>query len=770
MSTSQIPQFQLSAALHAHEKDVRAVAASSSDTVFSASRDMSVIAWSRISSSEFAVLNRLSGHSHFVNALAVFPPSAEHLNGLVASGSSDKTINVYDASGVGTDPIYSLIGHTDNVCALYVSNDKTTLISGSWDKTVRIWKNFQLSQTLNGHEQAVWSVISFGDQVLSASADKSIKLWRDGQCVHTFKGHTDVVRGLALIPNGAGFLSCANDGTIRRWTLDGECLEELHGHTSFVYAVAVSHAGDFAASVGEDRSLRIWHGGQCVQTIYHPCTSVWCVNTLPNGDIITGGSDGTVRLFSTSKDRAASSDVIEAFNNDVAKFAIPSNQVGDLDKSKIPSSDALLTPGKKDGEVKMVKVGDVVEAHQWVAGESRWEKIGEVVDAVGSGRKQTFAGREYDYVFDVEIGEGVPPLKLPYNANENPYVAAQDFITRNELPQDYLDQVANFITSNVQGVSLGPQSGYSDPFTGAGRYIPGGGGAVTGSGSGGSSANSSAPSAARATNSSALPFGLFQAANLIAINSKLMQFDSELKATNPGVALSEEEATSIEKVVTILQRPSESVFRLNFTQADLRALYKVISTWPTAQRFPGIDLLRLVLPHTTLPMQNPDELARIFKGVVEEGGDGKAVDVNRMLATRAVSNLFATDAGRKFVFDRRFEALGWMKAASKGFEGNKNTAVALATVLFNYGLLTKSSTVDEAFIIECLKVSTDFIGNVNDAEALFRAISALQHLVATEYLKEAAELLDLKTLVRSTAAKSSDSRVKTAASETLNKL
>lgn len=37
------------------------------------------------------------------------------------------------------------------------------------------------------------------------------------------------------------------------------------------------------------------------------------------------------------------------------------------------------------------------------------------MDAVGQGRKQLYQGKEYDYVFDVDIQDGVPPLKLPYN-------------------------------------------------------------------------------------------------------------------------------------------------------------------------------------------------------------------------------------------------------------------------------------------------------------------------------------------------------------------
>jgi phospholipase A-2-activating protein len=61
---------------------------------------------------------------------------------------------------------------------------------------------------------------------------------------------------------------------------------------------------------------------------------------------------------------------------------------------------------------------------QWDNITSSWQKIGEVVDAVGSGRKQLYQGKEYDYVFDVDIQDGVPPLKLPYNATGKSAVTA----------------------------------------------------------------------------------------------------------------------------------------------------------------------------------------------------------------------------------------------------------------------------------------------------------------------------------------------------------
>jgi len=123
--------------------------------------------------------------------------------------------------------------------------------------------------------------------------------------------------------------------------------------------------------------------------------------------------------------------------------------------------------------------------HQWEAEKNKWIKIGTVVDAVGSSRKQLYEGKEYDYVFDVDIQDGAPALKLPYNASgivlframysadqknrkENPYQAAHQFLTRNELPLSYLDQVANFIEQNAAAVQLGgPNNQYVDPYTGA---------------------------------------------------------------------------------------------------------------------------------------------------------------------------------------------------------------------------------------------------------------------------------------------------------------
>lgn len=55
------------------------------------------------------------------------------MEGLVVSGSSDKTIHVFDP--VSLELVYILAGHSDNVCALD-TNSKGEIASGSWDKYV----------------------------------------------------------------------------------------------------------------------------------------------------------------------------------------------------------------------------------------------------------------------------------------------------------------------------------------------------------------------------------------------------------------------------------------------------------------------------------------------------------------------------------------------------------------------------------------------------------------------------------------------------------
>jgi len=102
---------------------------------------------------------------------------------------------------------------------------------------------------------------------------------------------------------------------------------------------------------------------------------------MPNGDIVTGASDGVVRIFSEAEERWASSQDLKAFDDLVAGQALPAQQVGDVKKSDLAGPEALSIPGmhffhlthespshsesgRKPGDVKMIQNGTITEAHQ----------------------------------------------------------------------------------------------------------------------------------------------------------------------------------------------------------------------------------------------------------------------------------------------------------------------------------------------------------------------------------------------------------------------
>lgn len=75
--------------------------------------------------------------------------------------------------------------------------------------------------------------------------------------------------------------------------------------------------------------------------------------------------------------------------------------------------------------------------------------------------------KEYDFVFTIDVNEGGPSYKLPYNISEDPWLTAYNFLQKNDLNPMFLDQVAKFIIDNTKGQTLGHENvQFSDPLTG----------------------------------------------------------------------------------------------------------------------------------------------------------------------------------------------------------------------------------------------------------------------------------------------------------------
>ncbi|KAI6028537.1 WD40-repeat-containing domain protein [Pisolithus orientalis] len=780
--------YKLSATLLSHTSDVRAVASPSDNLILSASRDSSAISWSRVSSSSFAPASILRAGSKFVNAVAYLPPTPRAPRGCMVVGGQDMVVNIFalDSSNKD-DPEYTLVGHSDNVCTLNVGPEGT-IISGSWDKTAKVWKNFTLQYDLRGHGQSVWSVLAISEtEFLTASADKTIKFWDQHKAIRTYEGHRDAVRGLALVPD-IGFASCSNDSEVRVWTMEGDTVYSLTGHTSFVYSLSVLPNGDLV-SAGEDRSVRVWRDGECSQVLVHPAISVWTVSTMPNGDIVSGCSDGVIRVFSESEERWANSADLKAFEDQVSRQSLPSQQVGDVKKSNLPGHEALAVPGRKAGEVKMVRNGDVVEAHQWDSSSSSWQKIGEVVDAVGSSRKQLYNGKEYDYVFDVDIQEGAPPLKLPVNVSENPYLAAQRFLEQNDLSLSYLDQVVKFIEQNTAGIKLGDDSNYTDPYTGTTRYQP----PVRSHADAASSpymdpytganrytaSRASAPPESRTLK--IIPYSKplsFKQANIPAMQAKMYQFDEALRSemSTETLAMHPEELKMIEEAFTYLVQASSqsSSPSTTLSWAHAETITQILDRWPMSQRFPVLDLCRLIMAYPLNAPATPGSREKLFDYLFK-ACDWTSVTLERKPMTKtqetSVLLLFRTIAN-SLLEETPLHNGQWVTQVFKALSQasqlllTRTQKVALASILFNFSCIgLKGSVPADARALHLSLISQLLRSQNDDPEAAYRTCVALGNvLYATKSLKvpldiQSSQLTDIKNALGAIKSAFPDQRI-----------
>ena len=235
-------------------------------------------------SSEFSIefLGVLEGHGGAVTSLVC----GEDKDGapLLLSGSRDKSIIQWKLNFEGEEvptgdendkeakkilmgkPLKSLHGHNHFVSSLALNSDSTKLVSGSWDKTIRLWDipTSKSDLIFKGHTKDVLSVAFSHDErlIFSGAMDNTLKYWNTKGDLrydnNQFNGWVSCILNISKGKTNYIAVGCW-DGTVKILNSEYNLDKEIPGGEYAVTSLSTDEEGDFLFIAYKNGTVKVWN-------------------------------------------------------------------------------------------------------------------------------------------------------------------------------------------------------------------------------------------------------------------------------------------------------------------------------------------------------------------------------------------------------------------------------------------------------------------------------------------------------------------------------
>ncbi|HEY6565211.1 MAG TPA: protein kinase, partial [Pirellulaceae bacterium] len=208
------------------------------------------------------LLKSLKGHEDWLTSVAYHPEGKQ-----IISGSKDRTVRVWDAEQGTIER--TLSGHTDVVTGVAYVLGGTRIVSGSQDRTIRLWNaaTGATERIWKPQDQEVVHIAGHGSTIAAATADGRIHFLdaATGKTLAARKHGKGAISVLRFSPDGTVLLAAKSDGTIDVWDASGRWerrmskpRQVIQAHTEVVSSLAFHPQGLRFATSSRDMSVKLW--------------------------------------------------------------------------------------------------------------------------------------------------------------------------------------------------------------------------------------------------------------------------------------------------------------------------------------------------------------------------------------------------------------------------------------------------------------------------------------------------------------------------------